>query len=717
MSGTGVFARAGTALAAVLLLLALPARAQTTPDATLELVSQPVSHGPDDSLDLHVRIRNDGPDSLLGYGLVVGALNRVQTRSALHLSYDLSAAQAASSFPVASLPDDPLPPGGSIDVRIDDPVSSLVLLRPGSENGVYPLKLTLQDTLGATLDTVTTQLLFYSDPQDTRLTIVPVLPVHDVPARAPDGVFHPDDAGRYPLEEAVGDEGWLTSLLDVLEEEVDPERRGRRAPAPEPLRLGLVPSARLVEELADMADGFRRAEGDRIVNVDSSAPVARAAAEAIERFRALLQSDGVQTIVAPYSFADLPSLAATEGAVARQMTEAAVVLRSVLGRDVDPGWVFAPGGRLDTASLQELPLGGAGGLQTLFAPDSLADTTDPELAGCPVAALSIACPVTVQSGIGGPLTGYAFDSDLQRHLVDLSRDEDARVAMQRFFAETAMIREESPGLERVVHATLSTTWRPSARRIRTFLRHVARAPWLVSATPAAGLELTDDRAERDLVIRAETLPGQPSEDYFDAVSAATDLVEHFVSIGPPPAVAERLRRNVLVAAARAWWDERQDTGIAYAEETRAEILGEFDKIGAVGAAETTLTSREGPIQFVVFNDTGYEIRISVSLDARGDLEVVEPDRDLVVADNQQTISYDVTARASGIFPITVRLETPDGFEIQAPQTITVRSTEFNEIALGLTFGALAFLVLFYIVRGVRRRRRTNEDPEPEAGAA
>ena len=34
----------------------------------------------------------------------------------------------------------------------------------------------------------------------------------------------------------------------------------------------------------------------------------------------------------------------------------------------------------------------------------------------------------------------------------------------------------------------------------------------------------------------------------------------------------------------------------------------------------------------------------------------------------------------------------------------MRSTEFNEVALGLTFGALAFLVLFYVTRAVRGRR-------------
>jgi hypothetical protein len=67
------------------------------------------------------------------------------------------------------------------------------------------------------------------------------------------------------------------------------------------------------------------------------------------------------------------------------------------------------------------------------------------------------------------------------------------------------------------------------------------------------------------------------------------------------------------------------------------------------------------------------------------------------------LTVDVAAQSSGIFPLVVTVETPDGTFI-TDKTIEVRSTEFNEIALGLTFGALAFLILFYITRAIRGRR-------------
>jgi hypothetical protein len=718
-------------LAAALVALAVvppahPAAAQLPlPSASLELVAQPVSHGPEDAFGLKVRIGNSGTAPLEDLNLVVGVLNRVETRSALHTSYDLSAAQASNSFPVSTTPDEPLPPGESVIVEINDPVSSLVLLTSDAENGVYPLKLTLQDSVGMTLDTITTQLLFYTEPQETRLTVVPVLPIHDVPARGPDGVFHPDEAG-YRLEEAVGERGWLTSLVEVLEEEtappLAPARRGRRQPKPQqPLRLGLVPSPRMIEELADMADGYRRAEGDQIVSVGPDAPSARAAADILERLRRILETDGVQLIVAPYALPDLPALAGDQGSIGRQMSEAAVVLRSVLGQDVlgdvDPGWIFAPGGRIDASSLQELPYGGGAELKTFFSADSLEPTPDPDLAGCPIETLSLACPISVITGASGPLSGYALDPELQRHLVGMTDPEDGRVAMQRFFAETAMVREESPGVERVVVASISSAWHPARRDVETFLRNIAGAPWLTSTTPAAGLDVTEDRAPRDLPSTAPALVTQPAESYFETVTEAAEIVDHFISITPPAELVERLRRNILVSVGRSWWGDFEAEGLRYATATRHEVEAEFAKIGAVGVAETTLTSREGSIQFIVFNDTGYDVQIRVRLDARGDLVVTDADRELTITRDQQTVSYPVTVRASGIFRIAVRLETPDGFEIKEPETITVRSTEFNEIALGLTFGALAFLVLFYVVRGARRRRGHDEDRDVKTAPA
>jgi hypothetical protein len=75
----------------------------------------------------------------------------------------------------------------------------------------------------------------------------------------------------------------------------------------------------------------------------------------------------------------------------------------------------------------------------------------------------------------------------------------------------------------------------------------------------------------------------------------------------------------------------------------------------------------------------------------------------VQARGLKQVEFDVAAEASGLFSLLVSVETPEGRVITSKK-IRIQSTEFNEIALGLTFGALAFLVAFYITRGARRRR-------------
>ena len=51
----------------------------------------------------------------------------------------------------------------------------------------------------------------------------------------------------------------------------------------------------------------------------------------------------------------------------------------------------------------------------------------------------------------------------------------------------------------------------------------------------------------------------------------------------------------------------------------------------------------------------------------------------------------------------VLVETPDGALLVAEKIITIRSTAFNRIALGITLGAFGFLVVFYLLRVFRRR--------------
>lgn len=263
-----------------------------------------------------------------------------------------------------------------------------------------------------------------------------------------------------------------------------------------------------------------------------------------------------------------------------------------------------------------------------------------------------------------------------------------------------MIREESPANgARVIALTIPETWHPSPLLAEIVFGGLARAPWMRTVTPGESLEVVAPRA-RSLEPLPEPPAGQPSIDFFENATSAEEDVRQYASLGPPEDITQRLSRNLLVSHSRSLWGDPRAAD--YITRTRAEVNRELAKIRIIGPDEITLTSQRGQVQFVIINSTGYPITVDVELGPeRLELEDVGPQ---TISGEQERLTFDVMTDASGIFPVTAQLLTPDGAEITQATPITVRSTQFNEIALGITFGALAFLILFYVVRGARRRR-------------
>ncbi len=593
---------------------------------------------------------------------------------------------------------------------IREPVSESPVLSAAPDNGVYPLKLSVVDSLGTPLGSISTQLLYYPippDPPNLAMNATFVLPINDFPARAPSGVFTPAEDGTYPLETAVAEGGWLFETFETLRAELEraatrePAGRGGKQTIPPNLRLAIVPGARLVEELDDMATGYLKEVDGEVERIEEDDPSAQAARDMLDVMTEVLSSPSVQAVAAPYSFADLPSLAPYPLEIANQLAEADAIYNSVLDVPFNREWIYAPGERLDSDSLEELWLGSSPG-HTFLDPDSLVSPENIDLSGCPSAQFSATCPVEIPVGTEF-LTGYALDPGVQERITEMTRVAATRSDMQRLFAETSMIREEEPSHgDRIIQIIVPAGWVPTPGTFRTFIGGLAKAPWLEMMTPGEGLAAADALAPREIIAEAPQHPTQPEPEDFEEVLAAGRAVESFATIEPPLGALTRLRRNVLVAFGRVWWGDRASTGLDYATSSVDEIRGELDKIGVDGA-DTTLSSRKGTIQLVVHNDTEYEVNIGIEL--KGSIDVDDSELELALPSGRQTVTIDVTALTSGIFGLDVQLRTPDGgLAITEPKTITIRSTEYNRIALGITFGALAFLVLFYVVRGIRRRR-------------
>ena len=690
----------------------------------IRLIDQPIWHGPTDSLGLTFRVTNSGTNPLKGFHLTVAVGDLIRSRSALHESFD--GAPSFSQF-VKDFSRHSLPPGESAVVHVSDQVmDNLTSLTPEADPGVYPLTISLFGPRTVLpLDTLTSHLLFFPEKAENPLSLVTVVPINEIPSRDPQGLFV-ETGPRAPLAQGLSDEGWLSMQLDALiaatsqreEDTSSPRRAGRRnrakkkrppSPPPEPLHVAVAATPRFLEEVDDMADGYRRVTDSGIERVGDESVSTRDAADYIERLRSMLRSPRVQGIPSPYSFPDLPALGVNLplDATIDQFAEGERVTKDVLGRQFDPAWTFLPAGRLDLSTLERLQSINVAS-NSFFSADSVAAIADPATAGCPEPTLTFACPVEIKT-LADRTRGFVFDAELQLRLVDMARESNDRVVMQRVFAEMAMIHAEQPGVtNRVIAAQVPPGWSPSGRLANKFFRGLADAPWLETQTPTEGLQ----RAEpivREALSSIAPLRDQPSEDFFTAIEEATATIDSFRGFISTSDQTQRLldrlsllRRNLLAAQSRAWWsDEFVEVGKSYATRSQQSAEAAMQKVSIVSTAEVTLTSRNGQIPFSLVNENDFSVVVELSLESLK-LEVADQDLTQELPPGTSRLTVEATAQSSGTFPLAVELTTPDGFVISR-KSILIRSTEFNRVALGITVGALVFLIGFYLWRGLRKR--------------
>lgn len=707
--------------------------AQTSPIPTLKikLVAQPVWHEPGDDLAIRLRVTNVGSRDVRGFGIRVGVYPRAGSRSALHEDLD---ATVGSEPEARTIPYDQevLAPGDSTTVMTKGRVDDLATVgAAGPDGGVYPLTLSVVNLETAeVLDTLTTMLIYYPEAPVARLGLVTVVPLNDVPWEGPGGTFTVPSTGEVPLEDATLRQGWLSGLVQALDEAVtqkkpppqeEPRGRGRKGrqgrqqtkqKTPRALHIGLAPSPRLLQELVDLAAGYEREDGSE---VSRDSPRARAAAAQLETLRHALGQEGVQSLLLPYSFPDLPTLTPPE--ILQQLSEGQSVFGEVLNRKVSSDWLFPPGGRLDVDTLEALQLtGGYARHIGLVASGSAVPMEDPELSGCPDEPYTFACPVSLKTS-QGTSTGYLSDPGLEDRLTPLAQPHgNDRLALQQFFAETSMIREEQPGrVGRVIQATIPSTWHPNPRLSRVLFRGLQNAPWLKSLTPQEGLQGPIEPFPRALV-QTETPVSTdlPTGFYETTLPAAEQVVLSYKQVAASD--TERLRRleqNLLVAESRSLWRDSA-TAVSFVTSSQQEAKDVMSKIKIIGVDDVTLTSSGGKFQLVLANGTGTPVTVSVELDA----PQLEVDPDLLdklsatYAPGNHPLTISATARSSGSFPLAVRIQSKDGYPI-VEKDIQIRSTAFNRIALSITVGALLFLILFYLLRALRRSR-SKDDPGADA---
>jgi len=146
----------------------------------------------------------------------------------------------------------------------------------------------------------------------------------------------------------------------------------------------------------------------------------------------------------------------------------------------------------------------------------------------------------------------------------------------------------------------------------------------------------------------------------------------------------------------------------------------------------TLTSHQGRLPLTILSASGTSVHVRLLLSSQELSFVAQKFSDgscLPVDSSSEsceltltkttTLQVPVAVRTSGVFQLSLTLQTPSGDLQMAVSTDTVRSTATNDVALGLMVGAALFLAAWW-VRNARHGRRANKlvpRPSDEAAAA
>jgi hypothetical protein len=462
-----------------------------------------------------------------------------------------------------------------------------------------------------------------------------------------------------------------------------------------PVDLVIRPS--LLDDLRTMADGYTRADGSEV----EAGQGAAAAAEAfLELLRTVAQGPDVQVVALPLEAPSIPAMLGgfpddLAADLRRQEDRGTLLVQQTLG--VDPAIEVArpPGGLLDDAAIDHYVDEGVTAV--------LADATTVERpegtngkAPLPTASVTTVAGSTVDLVLPDPSAQALWDR------VDLLADPVR--ASQTVLGELAMIWKQEPvpvppGVRGIVVAPPPdlppTIWAGLVKRLAEapFLRPMhpqILARRVIPAGPPAALLLpATSRFSGDYVTRINALHRD--------VDAYASMLED------PGTAAEDLTRQILRAEAQPYMGVvGEQAGAAWLDPVAGRTGAAFTSTTPQVQPVFTFTGREGTVPLRMGDPGDVPLRVQVLVRSSQFDFPDGSEREVVLERPNQLVEFDVEARASGRNPIEVIVQTPLGRVISS-QTIVVRTSAVNSVALLITGGAGVVLLLLY----ARRRRRRN----------
>jgi hypothetical protein len=671
--------RLGTLVVVLAAVLPAPAASAQEEAVRLTLLSQTTTLTTTQPLSIAVGAINETEVRYTGLTLTVSAASPIGSRS----EYD-EALQFGSTSPLATVTrplEGPLEAGAS---RSFQPMELNMDQATLSGNALLPITVELRADGGFTpVAVLRTLAVFIAEGDAPKVPLkVSVSFVLDEPIRrAPNGVFLDDT-----LEQTLASEGRLETIVSALEAvEVD---------------VTLIVSPLLLEELRDMADGYRIARGDSIEEVPGEDPRADVAGAMFERLAVIARRPGTEVVALPYASPSVPAMvgAGLDDDLAEHIRRGRDVVGNQLGVTASTTLFRPPGGAITDETLEPL--------RRILAADETTEALllDPggveELTGLTLSPPAIAL-------VAPGFTSIVADPVVERRLEE---QDDPVLAAMHALGELSALYFEQPSLDRGAAILFDEQDRPSGDMLRTLLSGLRAVPgvsWLegVNATRVRVAESgpeDPDPAVRDLVEPDRV--GAFSTDFRTQLAETRESLAGLASVGGGQDLIDQIGRQSLLAESR-FLLPRPRLAIAHLTAARSAVDRELAQVHPpADNTPVTLTSRSGAVPVTLRNDAGYAMHVTLTLRAPRLEFLGGASREVTLDQPQEAFVFPVRAQTTGRFPATVVISTPTGMEI-ASSTIVIRSTAYNRVALVITIGAGVFLLAWW-GRGLLPRRRT-----------
>lgn len=620
-------------------------------------------------VDVRLRAENLGDAPLPELSIGVTLYSRVLTRGAYE--------QSLVSDPVVvidaeTLPrEGPLDPGASRDFEVAFTLDSAGL--DPDQSGVYPLKVDLRSA-GVSVGAIRTPVIFLVREPEIPLTLSWTFVLEHPIAFAPDGTFLDDS-----MEVALGPGGRLNGQIRALLELT-------ARPTPPVIEVAVSPV--LLTQLGRMRDGYVVSDPDGSREVAEGEGGAALAAQALADLRTVAATPGVRITAMPFSTPEIPALyGGTLGRdVGVQLERGRQVVGAFLQTTPVPGVLRPPGAALDDVSLRGIA---AQGITTLLVgPTTIERTPQP---------LDLAGPATA-SLAGGVLGAIVPDPSTDAVIAATAGGDPVRAA-QATLGELAAIWQERPGEARGIALLLGEDLPLPGPFFVSLARGVGTAPWL---TPASTTDLLTAFPPLEPSVIATPSLRRFADSYVAQLKQARRRVDTLASMLPAESEdPARLDTLLLLAEARQFLSEPEE-GLTFIDAVRGEVDAVLDALELQTIGTVTLTSESGGgIPVTVTNGADDTLKVTVRLLSRYLRETPTSDLELAPG-SSETIRFQPQLRSAGRYEVLVQLVSPSGRPIEE-QRITVRSTEYNRVALVITIGAALVLLMLWARRFLPRR--------------